>query len=151
MDRTDVDEMKGVTTMRTAMTMDRIEHYRGKPVFSADGDKIGSVDHVYYNVVRNEPEWLAVGAGILSNRYSMVPLRGARFEDDNIVVPFTKDQVKHSPDIAPDAISQHLEKELYSYYSQHGDWARQFGEDYTAPAEPVSGEVRIRRWDWHSM
>ena len=141
--------------MRTAMTMDRIEHYRGKPVHSSDGDKIGTVEHVYFDVDRNEPEWLAVGAGILSNRYSMVPLRGARFEDDSIVVPFTKDQVKHSPDVAPDAISKHLEKELNSYYSQYGEWAREFGNEYRQPAQPMTdpayGDVRVRRWEWRSI
>jgi sporulation protein YlmC with PRC-barrel domain len=141
--------------MRTAMTMDRIEHYRGKPVYSSDGDKIGSVDHVYYNVDTNEPEWVAVGAGILSNRYSMVPLKGARFDEAAIVVPFTKEHVKHSPDVAPDALSRHLEKELYSYYSEFGEWGRQFGDPYREPARPVTdpvyGEARVRRWQWQRM
>jgi hypothetical protein len=67
-------------------------------------------------------------------------------------VPFTKDQVKDSPDVAPDAISQHLEKELWSYYGQHGDWGREYGqpEDYQEPARPVTGyeQGRIRRWNW---
>jgi uncharacterized protein YrrD len=154
MDRTDVDSRKGVTTMRTAMTIDRIDRYRDLPVYSADGDKIGSVEHVYYDAQTNEPEWLAVGAGILSNRYSMVPLRGARFEDDRIVVPFTKDAVKNSPDVAPDAISTHLEKELYSHYSQHGEWAKEFGtmhRDTEGVTDPAYGEVRIRRWEWRPL
>jgi PRC-barrel domain len=140
--------------------MDRIQDLRGAPVFSNEREKIGTVDHVYYNVETNEPEWLAVGAGILTNRYVMVPLRGATFERDGMIVPFTKDQVKHSPDVAPDAISRHLEKDLWSYYGQHGDWAREFGRDseysrdYTQPAQPVSGyeDSRLRRWQWeHSQ
>lgn len=136
--------------MRT-MTMDRIEHYRGKPVYSADGEKIGSVDHVYYNADTNEPEWLTVGAGILANRHSMVPLRGSRFEDESIVVPFTRNQVKESPDVAPDSISRHLEKELYAYYGRHDEGGQQFGKDDRESAEPVHGEARIRRWEWQSM
>jgi sporulation protein YlmC with PRC-barrel domain len=139
--------------MRSAMTMDRIQDLRGAPVFSSDREKIGTVDHVYYNVESNQPEWLAVGAGILSHRYSMVPLRGATFEQDGVIVPFTKDQVKDSPDVAPDAISQHLEKELWSYYGQHGDWGREYGlPDYLEPARPVTEpgyeQGRIRRWNW---
>ena len=138
--------------MRTAMTMDRIEHYRGKPVLTSDGDKIGSVEHVYFNVDTNEPEWLAVGAGILSNRFSMVPLRGATFEDDRIVVPFTKEQVKNSPDVAPDAISRHMEQQLYSYYGQQGQWGQPSSDPYSQPAQPVTdptfGDARFRRWHW---
>ena len=138
--------------MRGAMTMQSIQDLRGAPVYSSDREKIGTVDHVYYNVESNQPEWLAVGAGILSHRYSMVPLRGATFEQDGVIVPFTKDQVKDSPDVAPDAISQHLEKELWSYYGQHGDWGREYGqpEDYREPAQPVTGyeQGRIRRWNW---
>lgn len=138
--------------MRSAMTMDRIQDLRGTPVYSSDREKIGTVDHVYYNVESNQPEWLAVGAGILSNRYSMVPLRGAAFEDDGVIVPFTKDQVKDSPEVAPDAISRHLERELWSYYGQHGDWGREFSDQYREPAkpvvDPVYGDARIRRWSW---
>lgn len=136
--------------MRSALTMDRIQDLRGAPVFSRDREKIGTVDHVYYNVETNEPEWLALGGGILSSRYSMVPLRGASFEEDGVVVPFTKDQVKHSPDVAPDAISQPLEKELWSYYGQHGDWRQE--PEFREPARPVTEpeweQSRIRRWHW---
>jgi sporulation protein YlmC with PRC-barrel domain len=140
--------------MRSAMTMERIHDLRGAPVYSSDREKIGSVDHVYYNVESNEPEWLAIGGGFLSNRYSMVPIRGASFEQDGVVVPFTKDQVKRSPDVAPDAISQHLEKELWSYYGQHGEWGREYSQpDYlrepAAPVrEPAYEQSRIRRWQW---
>ncbi|HEX2026056.1 MAG TPA: PRC-barrel domain-containing protein [Actinomycetota bacterium] len=142
------------------MTMEQVQQLRGRPVYSRERDKIGTVEHVYYDVERNEPQWLAVGAGILSNRYSMVPLRGASFEQDGVIVPFTKDQVKGSPDVMPDAISQHLEKELWSYYGQHGDWSRdeqhvgyqQPGTAYQQPAQPVQDygyeQSRIRRWQW---
>jgi hypothetical protein len=135
--------------------MQRIEHLRGKPVYSSERDRIGAVEHVYYNVENNEPEWLAIGAGVLSHRYSMVPLRGATFEDEGVIVPFTKDQVRNSPDVMPDAISQHLEKELWSYYGQTGQFGtdadRWSQEDYRQPARPVHDPYegsRIRRWTW---
>jgi hypothetical protein len=139
--------------MRSAMTMDRIQDLRGAPVYSSDREKIGTVDHVYYNVETNQPEWLAVGAGILSHHYSMVPLWGASYEENGVIVPFTKDQVKHSPDVAPDAISRHRERELWSYYGQHGDWGQEYGREHLRePARPVTEpeyeQGRIRRWNW---
>jgi hypothetical protein len=135
--------------MRTSPTMERIQDLREAPVYSSERERIGSVEHVYYNVDTNEPEWLAIGSGILSNRYLMVPLHGASFEDDGVIVPFTKDQVKNSPDVVPDAISRHLEKELWSYYGQHGDWGREYGRDFEQPmGTPEHEGTRIRRWQW---
>jgi uncharacterized protein YrrD len=142
--------------------MDRMQDLRGAPVYSSERERIGSVEHVYFNVQSNEPEWLAVGAGILSNRYSMVPLRGAAVEQDGIIVPFTKDQVKDSPDVAPDAISEHLERELWTYYGRHADWGQQlgpeYGPEYQQPAQPGQHtgyeqgpgdeQGRVRRWQW---
>jgi sporulation protein YlmC with PRC-barrel domain len=164
MHRTDVDLTEGSeTSMRSdTQTMEQIQQLRGAPVYSRDRDKIGTVEHVYFDVERNEPQWLAVGAGILSNRYSMVPLRGATFEQDGVFVPFTKDQVKNSPDVMPDAISQHLEKELWSYYGEHGDWGREAHSGYQQPTggyeqparpvhDPEYEQSRIRRWEWERV
>jgi hypothetical protein len=48
--------------------------------------------------------------GFLSTKSTVVPLHEATFEQDRIVVPFTNDQIRNAPDVAPDAISQHLEQ-----------------------------------------
>lgn len=130
--------------MRTAMTRERLEEIRGTPVYSRDREKIGTVEDVYFDVPSGEPEWLAVGAGILSTHHTLVPLRGASFEEDGLVVPFTKEQVKNAPEVMPDAISPHLENELLSYYRQQGEWGREYGDPIREPAD----EIRIRRWQW---
>jgi hypothetical protein len=71
--------------------------------------------------------------------------------------------VKNSPDVMPDAISQHLEKDLWSYYGEHGDWSReaqhsgyqQPATGYQQPARPVHDpeyeQSRIRRWEWERV
>jgi sporulation protein YlmC with PRC-barrel domain len=130
--------------MRTAMTTERLEEIRGTPVYSTDREKIGTVEDVYFDVPSGQPEWLAVGAGILSNQHRLVPMRGASFEEDGVVVPFTKDQVKTGPEVMPDAISPHLENELLAYYRQHGEWGREYGDSVHEPGEAI----RIRRWQW---
>jgi hypothetical protein len=136
--------------MRSTHTMERIEDLRGLPVLSSERERIGSVEQVYYNEDTNEPEWLAIGTGIFSNKYLTVPLRGAVVEADGVIVPFTKEQVKDSPDIVPDAISQHLEKELWSHYGQFGDWSREYGTDFNRPGSEYE-QSRIRRWNWEHM
>jgi uncharacterized protein YrrD len=130
--------------MRTAMTRERLEEIRGTPVYSGDREKIGTVEDVYFDVPSGQPEWIAVGAGILSSHHTLVPMRGASFEEDGLIVPFTKEQVKEAPEVMPDAISPHLENEMLTYYRQQGEWGREYGDPIREPA----AEIRIRRWYW---
>lgn len=146
--------------MRSAMTKDRLQELRGAPVYSRDREKIGSVEDLYFDVQTGEPEWLAVGAGILSTKHKLVPLSGATFEDDGVIVPFTKEHVKSAPDVMPDAISPHLERELWSYFGQLGNG--QFGNGGTGretagyagtdqAVEDPMYVIRIRRWEWEPV
>jgi sporulation protein YlmC with PRC-barrel domain len=132
--------------MRTAMTRERLEEIRGTPVYSGDREKIGTVEDVYFDVPSGQPEWIAVGAGVLSSHHTLVPMRGASFEEDGLIVPFTKEQVKDAPEMVPDAISPHLENELLSYYRQHGEWGREYGDSIPEPVQ----EIRIRRYQWEN-
>jgi stress response protein YsnF len=98
------------------MTMDRLEQLRGAPVLDTSGEKIGSVEEVFYDEQTNRPEWIGIGTGFLGTKRVLVPLEGASVEGDQITVRYSKDQVKDSPDIDSDEISQERERELYSYY-----------------------------------
>jgi sporulation protein YlmC with PRC-barrel domain len=137
--------------MRSTMTKDRLQELRGVPVYSRDREKIGSVEDLYFDVETGEPEWLAVGAGILSTRHKLVPITGATFEDEGVIVPLAKEHVKDAPDVMPDAISPHLERELWSYYRQFGNGHREFGDAFTESsqrAEAPAYMIRVRRWQW---
>jgi stress response protein YsnF len=98
------------------MTMDRLEQLRGAPVLDSAGEKIGSVEEVFYDEQTNQPEWIGIGTGFLGTKRVLVPLEGASVEGDSVTVRYSKDQVKDSPDIDSDEISQERERELYSYY-----------------------------------
>jgi sporulation protein YlmC with PRC-barrel domain len=135
--------------MRNTATMERIENLRGAPVHTSDREKIGTVENVYYDVETNEPRWLAISGGFLSTRSTMVPLHEATYDEDGIVVPFTKDQIKRAPDVTPDAISQHLERQLFEYYGF--DPKAHLRQPVTeGPATPADTQVRYRRWDWET-
>jgi stress response protein YsnF len=98
------------------MTMDRLEQLRGAPVLDSSGEKIGSVEEVFYDEQTKRPEWIGIGTGFLGTKRVLVPLEGASVEGDSVSVRYSKDQVKDSPDIDSDEISQERERELYSYY-----------------------------------
>ena len=79
-------------------TMKTLTEVRDKDIFSADGEKIGSVRDIYYDDTTREPEWVGVGTGFLGMQEKLVPVQVLEAEGDHFRVPFTKDQVKDEPD-----------------------------------------------------
>ncbi len=98
------------------MTMDQLSAMHGAPVYDADGDKIGSVEEIFYDEQTREPEWIGVGTGFFGTKRVLVPTAGATSTADGLTVRYSKEQVKDSPDIDSDEISQETEQELYAYY-----------------------------------
>ena len=85
-------------------------------VYDSDGDKIGSVEDIYYDEQTNQPEWISIGTGFFGTKRVLVPLEGADLRGDALHVPYSKSHVKDSPDIDADEISEDAERQLYSYY-----------------------------------
>ena len=102
--------------MQDQVTMDRLQESRGVPVYDSSGEKIGKVEEIFYDDQTNEPEWIGLGTGFFGTKRVLVPVEGASLSDDGYTVPYDKEQVKGSPDIDSDEISQETEAELYSYY-----------------------------------
>lgn len=90
---------------------------RNGTVLSTEGDKIGSVGQVYADDADGQPTWVTVKTGIFGSSESFVPLEGARLDGDNIVVPYTKDQVKDAPRVDADGHLEPSEEDrLYDHY-----------------------------------
>jgi uncharacterized protein (TIGR02271 family) len=104
------------TMQQQQMTIDQLSAMRGAPVYDADGEKIGSVEEIFYDQQTREPEWVGIGTGFFGTKRVLVPTAGATTTDDGITVRYSKDHVKDSPDIDSDEISQETEQELYAYY-----------------------------------
>ncbi|RAM36991.1 DUF2382 domain-containing protein [Arthrobacter globiformis] len=86
-------------------------------VLSADGDKIGSVGQVYANDTDGQPTWVTVKTGLFGTSESFVPLQGARLEGSDVVVPYTKDQVKDAPRVDTDGHLEPSEEDrLFGHY-----------------------------------
>jgi uncharacterized protein (TIGR02271 family) len=102
--------------MKDRVTIDQLTESRGATVYSSDGEKIGSVEEIFYDEQTRQPEWIGVGTGIFKTKRVLVPVAGARVRGDRVDVHYAKDHVKDSPDIDSDEISEQTERELYSYY-----------------------------------
>lgn len=86
---------------------------RGAPVVSKDGEQIGEVEEIYVDNDTGKPEWVGVSTG---RKSVLVPLEGADVQENAISVPYDVDQVKSSPKVKSEEISQEQEQEIYAHY-----------------------------------
>jgi stress response protein YsnF len=98
---------------------------KGRPVYSSDGETIGSVDTIYYDETTRVPEWLGVNTqsgfleSLFGGKHVLVPVFGASIQgQDSIRVPYAKDQVKGAPavDMDTEEISEEEERRVYAHY-----------------------------------
>jgi stress response protein YsnF len=128
-------------------------------VYDDASDRIGSVEEIFYDTQMNEPAWVGIGTGFLGTKRVLVPVEGARVEDDGVYVPYPKDKVKDSPDIDSDEIDRETENELYAYYGLTGggsateatgesdaSMTRSEEELRVGKRATETGRARLRKW-----
>src|SRR5687768_6873230 len=76
---------KGRGTM-TSGTDSRVEQFIGCSLVNSDHDRIGEIKEVYLDERTGQPEWFAVRTGMFGNRVSFVPIAGASWDNDDVVV-----------------------------------------------------------------
>jgi hypothetical protein len=138
--------------MRSPEVMNRFGELRGAPVLGSDGHKIGTVEHLYFDIDNDEPKWLGLKSGTFGGRLVFVPLQEAEIEGNTIQIRFTKEQVEGSPEVFPDAISRYAEQELLAHYGMGGGYEQPAtfpaGQQQQPAREPL--DSRIRRWEWEA-
>src|SRR3954468_6863140 len=117
-----------------AMNIDDPNQLSGVNVVGDDGQKLGSVDAVYYDNATDRPEWVAVRSGLFGTRVTLVPLRRADYDEDALRVPFNKIQLRNAPYHDPGReLSAAQEADLYRYY----------GIDYDTSAAEAAEPVEM--------
>jgi sporulation protein YlmC with PRC-barrel domain len=127
-------------------TLEDVQTWRGKHMVDADGDKVGTIEDIFLDRQTGEPAWAAVKTGLFGRKHTLVPIREAEVaQDDEIRVPFQKEQVKDAPNIDPDGeLSPDEERQLWEHYgrSDYDEWQ---GDDRTrALALPDEDADRAR-------
>ncbi|WP_342023588.1 PRC-barrel domain-containing protein [Arthrobacter citreus] len=96
-----------------------IHELQGSNVWAKDGERLGLVGQVHLDRATGEPEWITVALGLFETRQHFVPLAGARRDEDDIYVNFSREAVDDSPVVDPDgALSPAEETLLTDYYKQ---------------------------------
>jgi hypothetical protein len=96
--------------------MTTIADARGKPLYASDGERLGEVDAVLDDIETRKPEWFALGAGLMGRKRQLVPVEGSEARDEGIFVRYSAEQVRSTPEVEGDEISQETERRLYSHY-----------------------------------
>jgi len=137
------------------ISMQQLSELQGTPVYDQDGDRIGSVEEIFYDAQTNQPAWIGIGTGFFGTKRVLVPVEGARPQADGLYVSYAKDKVKDSPDIDSDEISPETEDELYAYYGLTGASGTSQEEATVTRSEEElrvgkrtteTGEARLRKW-----
>ena len=137
--------------------------WRGRNVVTSDGDKIGRLEEIYLDTDSGEPEWATVATGLFGAQQTFVPLVDVDHRRGEVVVPYSKDQVKNAPSVDPDGqLSREEENRLYEHYGIAGP-GQQVGRDVSGPttddamtrseeelrvgtARRESGRARLRKY-----
>jgi uncharacterized protein (TIGR02271 family) len=100
-----------------------ILEWRGRNVVDADGGKLGKIEEIYLDAETGAPEWALVHTGLFGGKSSFMPLHGVQGDGDQVVAPYSKDQVKSAPQMDADGeLSQQEESALYEHYGvSYGD------------------------------
>ncbi len=94
----------------------RAGQWCGRTVIDLTGGVVGTVDELRTDIATGEPEWLAV-SGERLGAVVMVPLVGSRPRGDDILVPFTRNEIRDAPRLGVRGwLSDEDEMALYDYY-----------------------------------
>ena len=95
-----------------------IAEWRGRDLVDSQGERIGKLEEVYFDVETDEPQFGTVKEGFVGRHLTFVPLTGITIGPDNLQVPVSKQRVKDAPNIALQGgeLSQADESTLYHHY-----------------------------------
>ena len=101
-----------------AVTYQGVAEWHGKELVDCDGETIGKLERVYFDVETDEPQFATVKEGFIGRHLTFVPLTGATIGPDTLQVTVSRKQVKDAPIIEQDgdSLSAADESTLYHYY-----------------------------------
>jgi sporulation protein YlmC with PRC-barrel domain len=95
-----------------------VADWRGHEVVDLDGDKLGKLEDVFYDVESDEPVFVTVKmGGLLGRRLTLVAISGASVTPDALRVNYRKAEVKDAPTYDPDQeLTVDQEAGAYQHY-----------------------------------
>lgn len=109
--------------------------WRGRDLVDRDGERIGALQDIYFDVETDEPQFGTVKRGWINRHLTFVPLLGVTVGPASLQVTATKEQIKNAHiALSGDELSGEEESALYHHYQLN----------YT-PSDTQSGRRLARR------
>ena len=93
-----------------------IAEWHGSQLIDRNGERIGKLEHVYFDVETEEPQFATVKEGLFGRHLTLVPLAGATIGPDSLQLSISKEQIRIAPNLEVDDLSQADESRLYHHY-----------------------------------
>lgn len=97
------------------VTVESIRDWRGTKVFDRDGNEIGELVEVYYDVESDTAAFVLVKSGFRGRHRRLVPLDGATVGRNYVRVRWTADTVSEI-DVDEDTLASADEQAIYGHY-----------------------------------
>jgi hypothetical protein len=110
--------------------------WHGKDLVDRNGERIGRLEDVYFDVGTDQPQFATVKEGLIGRHLTFVPLTEVTLGPDDLQISASKTEVRGAPnlELEGDELSQADESTLYHYYQLN----------YT-PSDTPSGRRLARR------
>ena len=90
----------------------------GAEVTNEFDEKLGKITGLFADDESNVPTWVAVVSGLFGRHHALVPLAEARWDDDRLLVPYTRDDLAIAPHNDPNTpLSATEEQALFAHYN----------------------------------
>ncbi len=116
-------ELQRTSSEQAAASTPPITHrdlaaWHGRDLFDREGERIGPLEDVYYDVDDDQPLFGTVKEGFLSRHLTFVPFAAAIVGPDSIQLSVTADAIKQAPNISASGgqLSPEEEAELFHHY-----------------------------------
>jgi PRC-barrel domain. len=106
------------TTEALPVVQPDLAEWRGRDLVDCNGERIGKLENVYFDVESDEPQFGTVKEGWIGRHLTFVPLIGVTIGPDSLQVAVSKEQVKsaHNIGFEGDELSAAQESALYHHY-----------------------------------
>ena len=106
--------------------MDRSsDAWSGRDAYDPSGDKIGSIDAIYYDDVTGRPEWVAVNTGMFGTKVNFAPIAGSSAKGQDLKLAYDKAMIKDAPNCEADGhLTPQEEQRLFAHYQFDSDDTR---------------------------
>lgn len=95
------------------------QRWIGHRLVDREGAKIGRIDQIYVDERTGQPTWMTVHTGLIGGQTSFVPLEGASPSGSDLVVPYSKEEIKRAPSTSPGSrLNPSEQRELHEYYER---------------------------------